>query len=117
VLALAASTQRWNFEQGVIVTERMRQNALRLRGALLHLELHLAWKLIKALPKRLRFNAPFGFPEMASANYLMRQPLLALDVTSGAGLYPVLAASLQNGLTRSEEIPLSPTAQQKPPAY
>jgi hypothetical protein len=94
MLLLAACTQRWNFDEGVIVTERMRRDAQRLRRGVGHLELYLAPRLIQILPKRLRFCQPFEVHEVASAYYLMRQRLLALYQTSHAGLYPVLAASL-----------------------
>ena len=75
------------------MTERQRRDALSLRGALLHLELHLAPQLIRAPPKRLRCNVLLEVHEMASAYYLIRLRLLALDETSHAGPYPVLVAA------------------------
>lgn len=57
-----------NFEEGVIVTERMRRDALRLRRALLHRELPLAWQLIRAIPKSLGFNT------LKSTSWLRRTP-------------------------------------------
>lgn len=94
MLALAAYTQQWNFDEGVIVTERMRRDALRLRRAVWHLELNRIPKLTPFLPRRLRWNAPFEVHEAASAYYLMRRRLLALYETSHSGLYPVLASVL-----------------------
>lgn len=94
MLALAAYTQRWNFEEGVIVAERMRRDALKLRRAARHIAFQMHPKLIRLLPKRLWFNVPFEVHEAASAYYLMRQRLLALYESSHAGLYPRLAESL-----------------------
>lgn len=94
MLALAAYTQRWNFEEGIIVAERMRRDALKLRRAARHVELQMRPSLMRVLPKRYWFNVPFEVHEVASAYYLMRQRLLALYESSHAGLYPRLAASL-----------------------
>ncbi len=94
MLALAAYTQRWNFEEGVVVAERMRRDALTLRRAAHHVELQMKPYLMRFLPKRYWFNVPFEVHEVASAYYLMRQRLLALYETSHSGLYPRLAASL-----------------------
>lgn len=91
MLALAAYTQQWNFDEGVIVTERMRRDADKLCRAATRLKFYLVPYFI---PKRLGFNMPFEIHEIASAYYLMRQRLLALYETSHAGRYPVLAASL-----------------------
>lgn len=91
MLVLAAHTQQWNFDEGVIVTERIRRDALRLRQSVRRVEFALAFHFI------LRNSAsliPFYLHEAASAYYLMRQRLLALYQTSHAGLYPKLAAAL-----------------------
>jgi hypothetical protein len=91
MLALAAWAERWNFEEGVIVSERMRREAVDLRRAVRRVELAMIplWLL-----KRFRFTLPFHVQRAASAYYLMRQRLLLLYETSHAGLYPALAASL-----------------------
>lgn len=94
MLALAAYTQRWNFEEGVIVGERMRRDALKLHRAVRHIQLHTRPAVMRFLPKRYWFNVPFEVHEVASAYYLMRQRLLALYETSHSGLYPALAASI-----------------------
>lgn len=94
MLELAAYTQRWNFEEGIIVAERMRRDALKLRRAARHVEMQMRLSPMRLLPKRYRFNLPFEAHEAASAYYLMRQRLLALYESSHAGLYPQLAASL-----------------------
>lgn len=91
MLLLAAHTQRWNFDEGVIVTERMRRDALHLRRAVRRIELALAFHRI--LHRSSTF-IPFHLHEAASAYYLMRQRLLALYQTSHAGLYPQLAEVL-----------------------
>lgn len=91
MLRLAAHAQRWNFDEGVIVTERMRRDALQLRKAVRRIELALKFHAV------LRHSStfiPFHLHEAASAYYLMRQRLLALYQTSHAGLYPRLAEVL-----------------------
>ncbi len=91
MLLLAAHAQQWNFDEGVIVTERMRRDAVRLRSAIRRIELALTFHLV------LRHSAtliPFYLHEAASSYYLMRQRLLALYQTSHAGLYPQLAEVL-----------------------
>jgi hypothetical protein len=92
MLALAAYAEQWNFDEGVIVTERMRREALSLRRAVHRVELRRL--ILNLLPRRFRFTAPFDVHEAASSYYLMRQRLLALYETSHAGLYPALAAVL-----------------------
>jgi len=91
MLLLAAHAQRWNFDEGVIVTERMRRDALRLRHAVRRIELTLAFHFVM---RRSGTLIPFHLHEAASAYYLMRQRLLALYQTSHAGLYPQLAEIL-----------------------
>lgn len=91
MLVLAAHAQRWNFDEGVIVTERIRRDALRLRQAVRHVELAL---LFHSVLHRSATLIPFHLHEAASAYYLMHQRLLALYQTSHAGLYPRLAAAL-----------------------
>jgi hypothetical protein len=94
MLALAAYTQRWNFEEGVIVTERMRRDAVTLRRAVWRLEINRMPWLTRFLPHRWRWGAPFDIHGATSAYYLMRQRLLALYETCHAGLYLTLAATL-----------------------
>ena len=93
MLGLAAYAQQWNFEEGVIVAERMRRDALRLRWAVDRMEIRRGLRRLLA-GRRFRALAPFDFHEAAACYYLMRQRLLALYETSHAGLYPVLAAAL-----------------------
>jgi hypothetical protein len=91
MLALAAYAQRWNFEESVIVTERMRLDAASLSRAIRRVELGMIPALV--LP-RFRFTLPLYAQEASSAYYLMRQRLLALYETSHVCRYPALAAVL-----------------------
>lgn len=91
MLQLAAHAQQWNFDEGVIVTERMRRDALRLKRAVRRVELAITFH---SLMRRSTTLIPFHLHEAASSYYLMRQRLLALYQTSHAGLYPRLAEIL-----------------------
>jgi hypothetical protein len=91
MLALAAHAQQWNFDEGVIVTERMRRDALRLRQSIRSVEIALSFH---AVLRRSATLIPFHLHEAASAYFLMRQRLLALYQTSHEGLYPRLAEVL-----------------------
>jgi hypothetical protein len=92
LLSLAAYAQQWNFEEGVIVAERMRRDALTLRRAVYR----IAWRkaAFLLLPRRLRVLEAFDLDEAVSSYHLMCQRLLALYQTSHAGLYPALAEIL-----------------------
>lgn len=86
--ALAASAEQWNFEEAVIVTERIRREAAAVRWAVLQIEArHL-------LGFRQKARIPFYVHEAASAYHLMRSRLLALYETSHAGRRPALAGAL-----------------------
>lgn len=91
MLALAAWAQRWNFEEAVVVTERMRSDAAMLRRAVRRVELGM---IPAHLLRRFRFTLPLHAQEASSAYYLMRQRLLSLYETSHVSRYPALAASL-----------------------
>lgn len=91
MLDLAAYAQQWNFEEAVIVTERMRHDAALLRRAVRRVELGLVHG---RLLRHLRITVPFHAQEASSAYYLMRQRLLSLYETSHECRYPALAASL-----------------------
>ncbi len=91
MLALAAYAQRWNFDEAVIVTERMRHDAASLRRAVRRVELGM---VPARLLRRFRLTIPLHTQEASAAYYLMRQRLLSLYETSHAGLHPALAASL-----------------------
>jgi hypothetical protein len=91
MLALAAYAQRWNFDEAVIVTERMRLDAATLRRAIRRVELGM---IPAKLLRHFRITLPLHAQEASSAYYLMRQRLLALYETSHASRYPTLAAAL-----------------------
>lgn len=91
MLLLAAHAQQWNFDEGVIVTERMRRDAIRLRSSIRRIEFALTFHIVM---RRSASLIPFHLHEAASAYYLMRQRLLALYQTSHSGLYPRLAEVL-----------------------
>ena len=89
LLALASFAGRWNHDEGLIVAERMRRDAVQLRRAVFYVKrdffLHSVFR-IKAK------YLPFNVHDAASAYYLLTQRLLALYETSHAGRYPRLAA-------------------------
>lgn len=91
MLLLAAHAQRWNFDEGVIVTERIRRDALQLQRSVHRVEIAL---LFHSVLRRSGTLIPFHLHEAASAYYLMRQRLLALYQNSHAGLYPRLVEVL-----------------------
>jgi len=91
MLALAAYAQRWNFEEAVIVTERMRLDAASLRRAIRRVELGM---IPVSLLRHFRLTLPLHAQEASSAYYLMRQRLLALYETSHVSRYPTLASAL-----------------------
>ncbi len=91
MLALAAYAQRWNFEEAVVVTERMRLDAASLRRAVRRVELGM---IPAGLLLHFRLTLPLHAQEASSAYYLMRQRLLALYETSHVSRYPTLAAAL-----------------------
>jgi hypothetical protein len=87
LVALASYVARWNFEEGVIVAERMRRDGIHLRRAVFHVRIEF---LLHRHPVRL----PFYLHEAASSYYLMAQRLLALYETNHAGLYPRLSGAV-----------------------
>jgi len=91
MLELAAYAQRWNFDEAVIVTERMRHDAALLRRAIRRVE----WGLVPLrVMRRFRLTLPLHAQEASSAYYLMRQRLLSLYETSHECRLPALAACL-----------------------
>jgi hypothetical protein len=91
MLALAAFAQRWNYAEAMIVTERMRNDAVLLRRAVRRVEMGMRFGRLLG---RLRQTMPLHLQESSAYYYLMRQRLLALYETSHMSRYPVLAASL-----------------------
>jgi hypothetical protein len=91
LLALAAHAQHWNFNEATIVAERMRFDSLRLRRAVLRIELGF---LPYSVLRRFWLRIPIQIQEAAAAYYLMRQRLLSLYATSHPARYPRLAEVL-----------------------
>jgi len=91
MLALAAHAQRWNFDEAVVVTERMRQEAVELRRAVRCVEIGM---IPARFLRRFRITIPLRAQEASASYYLMRQRLLFLYEVSHAGLYPKLATAL-----------------------
>ncbi len=91
LLALAAHASQWNDEEGLIVAERMRRDALRLRSAVRQIRFGM---MSQSVTGRHWISVPFQLQEAASAYYLMRQRLLALFESSNVGLMPSLVAAL-----------------------
>lgn len=88
ICALAAYAVRWNYEEAIVITEKIRREALIVR---------------KAATRATRYGlgygigqmrVPFYLSEATAAYYLMRNRLLALYETSHAGLYTKLAEAL-----------------------
>jgi hypothetical protein len=91
MLALAAHATHWNFEEATIVAERMRRDALRLRRAVLKIEVGF---LPIAVFRHFYVGTPFHIQEAAASYHLMRQRLLTLYASTHRGRYPALAAVL-----------------------
>ena len=91
LIAIAAHATQWNEEEGIIVAERMRRDALRLRSALRQIRLGMLSQLVTG---HHWISVPFQLQEAASSYYLMRQRLLALYESSHIALLPQLAQSV-----------------------
>ncbi len=87
LLSIAAHATQWNEEEGIIVAERMRRDALRLRSAVRQIQWGMMSQIITG---HHWISVPFQLQEAASAYYLMRQRLLALYETSHIALLPQL---------------------------
>lgn len=90
LIALADYAARWNFTEGVIVRERMRQDALHLERATFQI-------MVRAFLHMDTTRSVFYLHDSIAAYHLMTKRLLALYQTSHAGLYPRLAAVLGTG--------------------
>jgi hypothetical protein len=82
LIELAAYIQVWNRTEAIIVGERIRQDSLMMKRAIVRIKLHYLWAY--------RFRAPFYMQQAASAYYLMTRRLLALYETNQYLLYPRL---------------------------
>jgi hypothetical protein len=87
LIALAAYAQRWNYDEGLAVAERMRRDAMTLRRAVVGIGLGMTCGYGKA-------RVPSYVHEATSAYYLMRLRLLALYRVSHSARYLNLANAL-----------------------
>lgn len=87
MIALAAYVQRWDYDQSIIVSERIRHDSILLKRALLRIR----WNLYG---RRSQLRVPFYIHQAASAYYLMTKRLLTLYETNQYMLYPKLSEVL-----------------------
>ena len=87
MLELAVYAERWNGEQGPVISEMIRRDAVRLNRAVTHIEVtllsNLGW-----------VRAPFYLQEVSAAYFLIRGRLLGLYQMSHAGLLHELEAAI-----------------------
>lgn len=88
LIRLASYVSRWNYTEAMIVAERMRQDSLNLRRALLSIKK-------QHYSKKHRIRIPFYVQQAASAYYLMTRRIIALYQTNQFILYPRLSEALQ----------------------
>ena len=87
MLELAVYAERWNEDEGPVVSEMIRRDAVRLNRAVTRIEITLL--------SRLGFvRAPFHLQEVSASYYLIRSRLLGLYRNSHAGLLPRLEAAV-----------------------
>jgi len=87
MIALAAYVRNWNYDQSIIVAERIRHDSLLLKRAVRRIR----WG---ARLRSGRLRIPFYAHQAAASYYLMTKRLLALYETNQYLLYPVLAEAL-----------------------
>ena len=87
MLELAQFASRWNVVEGRIVSEMIRRDAVRLKRAIVQIELAMFFQLGSVF-------APFQLQEAAACYHLMRGRLLGLYEVAHVGLYPRLAEVL-----------------------
>ncbi len=87
MLSLAISAERWNCEQGRVISNLIRQDAVRLNKAIFRLELALFFHMGFV-------RGPFDLKYAASSYDLIRSRLLELYQQTHAGLVPRLEAAL-----------------------
>ena len=91
LLQLAAYAEQWNPQEGIIVGEMMRREALLLRRAVGKVHRGLIWGYGMK-------TGPFCVQEAASTYYLMRLRLLSLYEISHVGRHGRLSIALGNGM-------------------
>ncbi|HMF53749.1 MAG TPA: hypothetical protein VK593_05325 [Edaphobacter sp.] len=83
MVRLAAYVRVWNFDEAVIVSERIRHDAIILKRALLRIRILLLFS-------RYKLRVPFYMQQAASSYYLMTRRLLTLYEMNQFLLYPGL---------------------------
>lgn len=87
MLELAVFAERWNGDQGPVISEMMRRDAVRLRSAITRVQLAFLFHFGF-------LRAPFYLQEASASYYLMRSRLLGLYQNSHIGLVPRLEAAI-----------------------
>lgn len=87
MLELAVFAERWNGEQGPVISEMIRRDAVRLNRAVTRIQLVYFFRLGFV-------RVPFYLQEASAAYYLMRGRLLGLYHNSHIGLLPRLEAAI-----------------------
>jgi hypothetical protein len=87
MIALAAYVNRWNYDQAIIVAEKIRHDSVQLKRALFLIK----WNLYI---RRSQLRVPFYIHQAASAYYLMTKRLLTLYEANQYMLYPRLAQTI-----------------------
>jgi hypothetical protein len=87
IVQLAAHVRRWNFDESVVVAERIRQDTVLLKRALFKIKVQMLFSTRK-------LHVPFYVHHAASAYYLMTRRVLALYQTNQFVLYPRLTEVL-----------------------
>ncbi|HVW78665.1 MAG TPA: hypothetical protein VHB45_13715 [Alloacidobacterium sp.] len=87
MIALAAYVRNWNYDQAIIVSERIRHDSVLLKRAIRRVR----WN---SRLRRGQLRIPFYVHQAAASYYLMTRRLLALYETNQYLLFPVLAEAL-----------------------
>lgn len=87
MIELAAYVRLWSFDEAIIVSERIRYDAIILKRALFRIRLHRLFTTYQ-------LHVPFHAQQAASSYYLMTRRLLALYETNQYLLYPRLVEAL-----------------------
>jgi hypothetical protein len=87
MIALAAYVRNWNYDQSIIVAERIRHDSILLKRAVRRIR----WG---SRLHRGQLRIPFYVHQAAASYYLMTKRLLALYETNQYMLFPVLAEAL-----------------------
>ena len=87
MLDLAIYAERWQDDNGRVVSEMMRRDAMRVKQAIRNVELSFFWQMGLV-------RAPFHLQEAISSYCLMRARLMALYQTAHVGLIPRIEAAL-----------------------